>query len=273
MAIALRALHWRSPSWQPVLGGRPEIVVVGISGHTWRTMPTIVLIHGAGETGAAWRRVQDALVTPSVAIDLLGRGSNPSDLSLNTLERVGARAAEDIESTTIGPVILVAHSISGAVTPGLASQLGARVQSVVHLAAVCAPPDVLPLSTVSQDFVDQLLPTADVLRSKLRGHSFSTTDDVLPEGLLPLSESGTLARLDSIALGCVGSTFDWKQSDLPRTYVRTTRDRLYSQDGQRRLAEAFDAHEVIELDSGHNPQHTMPDTLASVLDDLVEKGS
>jgi len=234
-------------------------------------MSTIVLIHGAGESGAAWRRVRDALVTPSVAIDLLGRGSNPSDLSQITLERVGARAAEDIESTTTGPVILMAHSISGALTPGLVSQLGGRVQGVVHLAAVCAPPGVLPLSTVSQDFVDQLLPTASALRSELRGHSFSTTDDVLPDGLLPLSESGTLARLDSIVLGCVVSTFDWRRSELPRTYVRTTRDRIYSQDGQRRLADAFDAQEVIELVSGHNPQHTMPEELASLLDDLAGK--
>ncbi len=236
-------------------------------------MPTIVLIHGAGETGAAWHRVQDALATPSAAIDLLGRGSNPSDLSLNTLERVGARAALDIESMTTGPVILVAHSIGGAITPGLVSRLGARVHGVVHVAAVCAPPDALPLSTVSQDFVDQLLPTASALRSELRGHSFSTTDDVLPEGLRPLNESGTLARLDSIALGCVVSSFEWRRSDLPRTYVRTTRDRLYSQDGQRRLAEAFDAHQVIELDSGHNPQHTKPSELAVLLDDLAGQQS
>jgi pimeloyl-ACP methyl ester carboxylesterase len=236
-------------------------------------MPTIVLIHGAGETGAAWRRVQDALVTSSVTVDLLGRGSNPSDLSQNTLESVGARAAEDIESMTKGPVILFAHSISGAITPGLVSRLGERVQGVVHLAAVCAPPGVLPLSTVSQDFVDQLLPTASALRQELQGRSFSPSDDVLPEGLRPLRESGTLARLDSVALGCVVSTFDWKRSDLPRTYVRTTRDRLYSQAGQRRLAEAFDAHESIELESGHNPQHTMPELLASLLDNLAKKKS
>ena len=206
-----------------------------------------------------------------MAFDLLGRGSNPSDLSQLTLESVVERLASDIESTTSGPLLLVAHSISGALTPGLSTVLEGRVHGVVHVAAVCAPPGDLPLAVVSQLFVDQLLPGAHALRTALRGMSFSPGEEGLPEGLRPLTEASTLARLDSVTLGCVASTFDWKQSALQRTYVRTTRDRLYSQDGQRRLAEAFSAHELIELDSGHNPQHAAPKELASLLDDLASR--
>ncbi|MGO8862929.1 MAG: hypothetical protein ACLQRH_19505, partial [Acidimicrobiales bacterium] len=49
-----------------------------------RGAPTVILVHGAGDTAGVWRAVQHELATPSQALDVLGRGANPYDLSLVT---------------------------------------------------------------------------------------------------------------------------------------------------------------------------------------------
>jgi pimeloyl-ACP methyl ester carboxylesterase len=232
-------------------------------------MITFAFLHGAGETSDAWKQVQALLTAPSVAVDLLGRGAHPSDLSQITLDHTGDQAARDIAETTAGDVILVAHSISGALTPHIAAQLGARVKRVVHLAAVCATPGEMPLAVASSSYVEALLTDDSALRTELSGTSFAPADAVLPSGLRPLADKVMVARLDSVNLGCVAATFDWKESGLPRTFIQTSRDRIYSQKGQRRVAEAFGADDVIEIDTGHNPARSAPEELAALLDGLV----
>ena len=57
------------------------------------TLPTLVLIHGAGDTARVWSRMQEHLRAPSLAIDLLGRATRPYDLAQLRLAEVAARAA------------------------------------------------------------------------------------------------------------------------------------------------------------------------------------
>ncbi len=132
-------------------------------------MVTIVLVHGAGDTAAVWNEVQQDLPVPSLALDLPGRGRNPSDLSRVTVDLAVRRAVADIVELTSGPIVLVAHSIGGAVSPGILALLGDRAVHVVHIAAVAAAQGELPLAVASLEFLDHILADADALREALRG--------------------------------------------------------------------------------------------------------
>ena len=112
-------------------------------------MVTIVLVHGAGDTAAVWNEVQRDLPGPSLALDLPGRGGNPSDLSRVSVGLAVRRAVADIVELTSGPVVLVAHSIGGAVSPGILALLGERVAHLVHIAAVAAAEGEPPLAVAS----------------------------------------------------------------------------------------------------------------------------
>jgi pimeloyl-ACP methyl ester carboxylesterase len=245
-------------------------VLVPAPQHTLCPMTTFALVHGAGETAATWRDVQAALSIPSVAVDLLGRGSHPADLATLTLEKAVDCAARDFEASTSGDLIVVAHSIGGALSPGLIARLGTRVVHLVHVVAVAAPEGDVPLEVVSDQFVDLLTKDAIALRAAVSGSSFaSSVDERLPDGLAPMTDRPTLSRVDSTAFGLVPTTWRGVRASLPRTYVQTMRDGLYPQDAQVRLAAALRATAVLELDSGHNPSFSAPEALASLLNSIA----
>jgi pimeloyl-ACP methyl ester carboxylesterase len=93
----------------------------------------MVLVHGAGDTAAVWKKVQHELPVPSVVLDLPGRGRNPSDLSRVTVDLAVRQAVTDIVELMSGPIVLVAHSAGGAVSPGILAELGDRVFHLVHM--------------------------------------------------------------------------------------------------------------------------------------------
>ncbi|MBL7489679.1 alpha/beta fold hydrolase [Frankia sp. AgB1.9] len=232
-------------------------------------VPTVVLIHGAGDTADVWQSVQASLGGPSVALDLVGRGQHPADLAAVTLESAVQQALRDIEALTAGPLVLVAHSMGGALSPGILRSLGSRVVHLVHIAAVAAADGELPLATASREFADNLLAAANSLRAQLRATSYADPDDHLPDGLRPLTDPLALTRVDSLNLGCVPTSWAGVAPDLPRTFIQPLHDRLYPAPAQRRLAAAIHAHRIRPLEAGHNAARSAPEHLAHLLDDIA----
>ena len=234
-------------------------------------MVMMVLVHGAGDTAEVWNKVQLALPVSSLALDLPGRGRNPSDLSRVTVELAVRQAVTDIVELTSGPIVLVAHSMGGAVSPGILAHLGDRVVHLVHIAAVAAPDGDLPLAVASLTFVDHILAGAERLRAELYGASFADVATPLPTGLRATDDRGALARIDSLNLGCAPTSWVTVAPDIPRTYVQPLRDRIYPPDAQERLAAAMHASEVISLDVGHNVARSAPLELAAILAEIATR--
>jgi pimeloyl-ACP methyl ester carboxylesterase len=234
-------------------------------------MVTIVLVHGAGDTAAVWHEVQRDLPVPSVALDLPGRGRNPSDLSRVTVDLAVRRAVADIVELTSGPIVLVAHSIGGAVSPGILALLGDRAVHVVHIAAVAAAEGELPLAVASLEFLDHILADADTLRMALRGATLADGAEPLPAGLRATGDRRALARIDSLNFGCTPTSWVGVPPAIPRTYIRPLQDRLYPPDAQARLAAALHADEVIPLDTGHNVARSSPARLAGALGEIAAR--
>jgi hypothetical protein len=57
--------------------------------------------------------------------------------------------------------------------------------------------------------------------------------------------------------------------DLPRTWVRCTRDSLQTPDKQRRLIAASRATQVLDIDTDHVPAREDPAALARLLDQIA----
>jgi pimeloyl-ACP methyl ester carboxylesterase len=233
-------------------------------------MVTMVLVHGAGDTAAVWHEVQQELPVPSLALDLPGRGRNPSDLSRVTVDLAVRRAVAEIVELIPGPIVLVAHSMGGAVSPGILAHLGETVH-LVHIAAVAAAEGELPLAVASLEFLDNILADAASLREAMRGATLADVAGPLPSGLRATDDRGALARIDSLNFGCTPSSWAGVPPAIPRTYIRPLRDRLYLPDAQERLAAALHADEVIELDTGHNVARSAPTRLAGALGEIAAR--
>jgi pimeloyl-ACP methyl ester carboxylesterase len=231
----------------------------------------LILVHGAGDTATVWKEVQRDLSGPSHAIDLPGRGRHPFDLSRVTVELGVQQAVSDIEELSTGPIVLVAHSIGGALSPGILADLGDRVVHLVHIAAVAAANGERPLAVASQEFVDALLADADAQRSALSGASFVDGATALPAGLRPTEDHLAVMRIDSLNFGCSPTSWAGVDPNVPRTFIHPLRDRYYAAGAQMRMAAAMQADEVIPLDVGHNVARSSPRALGAVLGEIADR--
>jgi pimeloyl-ACP methyl ester carboxylesterase len=254
--------------------------------------PTFVLVHGSGDTARVWRKVQPLLDHRSVAIDLLGRGSRPYDITrLNCVDAARA-AAEDVRAQSSGPWIVVAHSAGAIIAPRLVVELGAvqhgavqhgavrhgAVQHLVLVAGLAAPEGGQAVDVIFPERRAQYEESRGPLLAAHRNHSYvpprSASDPAaapvaLPPGLEPLTSPRVAQAIDSMVL--VFERFSWVgvPSDLPRTWVRCLRDSLQSPERQLDLIEAFGATQVLDIDTDHTPAREDPDALAALLNKIA----
>jgi len=107
--------------------------------------PMIVLLHGYAESLLAWRAVASALVTDFrvAAIDLPGHGLSDKPATGYGIEVVGEVVARAITALTDTPVVLVGHSMGGAVALWVAARRPALVARLVLIDAAGLPGPVL----------------------------------------------------------------------------------------------------------------------------------
>ena len=133
------------------------------------TPPTLVLVHGAGDSARVWQATQTHLRVASVAVDLLGRGSRPFDLTKVTIDLAAAQAAADVREHTPGSVIVVAHSAGGVIAPRLIALLGPQVKHLVLIAGVTAPEGAIAaMDTSLYRITDNPIEAADYISETAR---------------------------------------------------------------------------------------------------------
>ena len=236
-------------------------------------MTTLILIHGTGDTSRGWRRVQKALVHPSVAVDLLGRRERPYDLSRATAEMTAAVAADDVKASCDGPVVLVAHSGGGILAPRIAGLLGDRVRHIVFLAALVAPEGGLAIDVLFPERRDDMAKRRTGHLEKYHNHTFVQRDEDLAfvDGLEPLRDAVVVQSVESMNMLFRPVSWAGVAPELPRTFVRPLKDRHHPRDVQQRLIEACAASEVIDIDTGHNAARSAPVELAAILDEIADR--
>ena len=217
--------------------------------------------------------MQNALVHPSVAIDLLGRRDRPFDLSRATAEMTAAVAARDVAVRCDGPVVLVAHSGGGILAPRIAGVLGDAVRHMVFVAALVAPHGSVTVDVLFPDRRAEMAKRRPGLLQKFQNHTFVQRDEDLAfvDGLEPLRDAVLVQSVESMNMLFHPVSWAGVAPDMPRTFVRPLRDKHHPRDVQQRLIEACAASEVIDIDSGHTPARDAPLEMARILDEIADR--
>jgi pimeloyl-ACP methyl ester carboxylesterase len=233
--------------------------------------PTLILVHGAGDSARVWQATQSHLCTPSLALDLLGRATRPFDITRVTIDLAAAQASADVRSHTSGPVVIVAHSAGGVVAPRLVGLLGRQVRSLVLIAGVTAAEGAIAADLVHPERRQQFLDARPKLLARHRGRSYARGAAVneLPADLEVLSDPEVVRAVESLNFMFQPISWAGVPDDLPRTFIRPLRDQMQSRETQARLAVASGAHEVIDIDADHTPARSAPRELALLLDELA----
>jgi pimeloyl-ACP methyl ester carboxylesterase len=220
---------------------------------------TAVLIHGAGHTGAIWQRTQAAMRSPSLTVDLPGRGARPADITRVTIEQVADSVATDVRSMVDGDLVLIGHSVAGTVLPSVAARLDGRVRHLVFIAGITAAQDGhLPMESFLGGQEERV---ARRMASFRREHAGATLEDL---------DVRTSSAIDSLNFASQPMRWAGVTSTVGRTFIRCLNDPIQPRALQDRLIASCGATEVFDIESGHTPAEDVPDVLAGILDGILD---
>ncbi|QSE90413.1 alpha/beta hydrolase [Rhodococcus pseudokoreensis] len=228
---------------------------------------SFVLIHGAGMGASCWDPLLPLLEGDTLAVDLPGRGTRRSaDPRSVTLADCTAAVVEDVEAANLEDIVLVAHSFAGVTATPAIPALAGRLRHVVFLSAVVPADGTRVLDQIDPDVraaVEESI-QGGVYRQDPVGATAMLCNDMDAE------QTGWMIDQlvdDSAALLTESVDLSGLRADIPRTYVRLTKDACYPPELQERSA-AVVGGDTVFLESGHMAMVTIPDQVAALLHSL-----
>lgn len=237
-------------------------------------MSTFVLVHGAWHGAWCWYKLASRLRARGhtvLAPDLPGHGVDRTPIAEVTMAAYVERVVSVLDRAP-GPVVLVGHSMGGAVVTQAAEERPDLVRHLVYVAAF-APGDgqsVLQLARADKD--DRLGATMVFAADRksitlkpetIRGSFYADC----PDEDLALAQSLLVPQAAAALVGTMHLT-DANYGRVPRSYVECTQDMAVSIGAQRAMPGRTGCRKIYTLDTGHSPFLAAPDPLAAILDAL-----
>ena len=226
-------------------------------------MARFVLVHGASHGAWCWEKVLpqlQALGHEVTAIDLPRNGADTPPVQDVTL----ADYTDAVLAALSPDTILVGHSFGG-VSITLAAAASDRARALVYVASV--------LPETGKRFADFrrqcIAPIVNKVTEPKDGFSVPRTDlcgPVFYSDCTPEDQAFGLARMTPQPISVMLEPMIFSTPDVPRHYVRCTRDQVVLPDYQRRVTEGWPKDCVHDLATGHSPFFSDVDSLVAVLD-------
>jgi pimeloyl-ACP methyl ester carboxylesterase len=240
-------------------------------------MKNILLIHGAW--GGAWEFQEfiGALKEKghqAHAIDLPGHGQSEQPIFEVTMEAYVNRvidAAHAIE----GPIILVGHSLAGAIISQVGERIPAKIERLVYVAATLPRNGETVMGLMQSDDGGELLP--QIVFSDDQSFATLQIDDVKrillhdvkdPERVARLAPKFLVKQATEPFLSPAKLTDDAFGS-IPKSYVRASLDKVMTLSLQDRMITGWEVEQIFTIESGHFPMMSFPDRFIEVIGEIA----
>lgn len=234
--------------------------------------PALVLVHGGMHAGDCWDLTIAELHRlaphqPILAVDLPGRRGRPADLSTITLKDWVGSVIDDIDDAKLQEVILVGHSLAGAIVPAVGARLGPmRLRGRVFVA--CFVPQQSTSVVGSVGGLIGWYARWGARRGRPAAMPKLVARLLLCNGMTAEQRRFTLQRLYPESARVIVEPVEHGCQDglPPALWIRTTRDRLLPTRVQRRSQRALAARcSEISIAAGHDVMVSRPGELAALL--------
>lgn len=234
-------------------------------------MRTYLMIHGAWHGAWCWKKVIPLIEKEGykvIAPDLPGHGKDKRPIADITLQAYTDRVCQILDEQS-DPVILVGHSMGGAVITQTAEYRPAKISKLVYVTAFLlqngefllqhAEPDtealVLPNLIMSED---QSYATIKQEALKEVFYADCANEDVefAKSRLVPQAAAPFATPV---------STTEENFGRVPRVYITCLRDKAISPSIQEKLYKALPCEKVVSMDTSHSPFFSAPEELAKHL--------
>ena len=234
-------------------------------------MSTFILIHGGFHGGWCWYKVVPLLEEQGhtvVAPDLPSHGRDKTPLADVTLAAYVDSVCHVLDAQPES-VVLVGHSMGGAIITQVAEDRPDKVKVLVYLVAGLPPNGETIIQGIQQDPESLLFPNVVVSDDQKSGtiraeglrdtfYGDCSAEDValarallVPQALAPLD---TPARTSAANFGRV-----------PRIFIECLQDRAMTPARQKQMYTAQPCQQVITMDTSHSPFFSAPGELATHL--------
>lgn len=236
-------------------------------------MSHLLLVHGAW--GGAWEfnatldRLR-RLGHQASAIDLPGHGQNAAAISEVTMDSY-VQAVVDAADAIEGPIVLVGHSLAGAVVSQVAERMPRKIERLVYVAAFLPKNGDTPLGLMQSDVDGELL--AKLKFSEDQSYVTVPEQAVKDVFLHDVEDPEQIAALlPHFAMRQSTEPFAYEANltasafgSVPKTYVRASIDKVLSPALQSEMLQNWKVEQVLTLASGHFPLISIPEDLTDAL--------
>ena len=235
-------------------------------------MSHYILIHGAWEESRAWDDVSPILQQNGhtvTAIDLPGHGENKQSIAQVTMAGY-IQTVVDVIKQLDHQVILVGHSMTGAVISQVAEQIPEKIERLIYVAAFLLKDGGTVLEGMQNDATNEFLPEiifsddqtyASVSEKTLRSIGFHDVKEAVIQRVLPqmAEKQATEPFMAKVVVS------DENFGSVPKTYIRTSIDKVTSPALQDTMIANWKVETVHDLRSGHFPAFSVPEKLAELM--------
>ncbi|HEU4759336.1 MAG TPA: alpha/beta fold hydrolase [Dehalococcoidia bacterium] len=237
-------------------------------------MTTYVLIHGAWHGGWCWDKVVPLLERAghrALAPDLPGHGADKTPIPQVTLQAYADRVCAILDAQP-EPVVLVGHSMGGAVISQAAEQRPDGIRTLVYLCAFLLRDGESLLQIAQEDPEALVLPNLEQAED---GASASVRQDALRDVFYADCSDEDVGRATSLLVPQATAPFATPVHTtpesfgrIPRVYIECLRDHAISVAVQRQMYAALPCQRVTSMDTSHSPFFSAPAELARHLTSL-----
>jgi len=235
-------------------------------------MSHYILLHGAWEESRMWDDVSPILQQKGhtvTAIDLPGHGANKHPNLLVTTSSY-RQAVVDVITQLDHQVILVGHSMNGALISHVAEQIPEKIERLIYVTAFLLKDGGSVLEAMQSDADGEVLPEivfsddqayATLPEAALRKIGFHDIEESAIKRFLPLMAEwqATEPFMAKVVLS------DKNFGSVPKTYIRTGMDKMVSPALQDTMIGNWEVESVLDLESGHFPAFSVPEKLAALM--------
>jgi hypothetical protein len=241
---------------------------------------TFVLVHGAWQASFVWDKVKASLEAEGnkvVLVELAGHGNDQTPVSEITFDGYIKQVTDVIDSLNV-PVVLVGHSLGGAIVTQAACKIPKKIDKLIYVAGFIpkSGSSVFDYSAMDQgtSIPSALEFSADgstvtIANPKVNMREIFCKDgsdediDLLVEKLRPepVEAAGTPLNYSSEIYGTIANKY----------YVYTTEDKAISFPFQQQMVAEAHISNTYEIKAGHSPFLSKPNELVQILNTIIKK--
>jgi len=232
-------------------------------------MLPLVLVHGGGFDHRCWDLLLPHLDTPTLAVDLPGRGRHPAPPDSVTFAACATSVAGDVDEAGFDEIVLVGHSLAGCSMPATIGLLGNRVRHAVFVGATVPEDGTSSLDTLPAEIQAMARAALEdsapgILDSSIAKAIFGNDldDEQFAWCIERLVPEAPRLTIDPVDLAPLRQAFS-------RTWVRTLDDAIIDKDKQLRFAANVGDCAVVDIDAAHMAMISQPEALARILNGIA----